>query len=103
MLENLNGLQMLVIGMTTGVIGSFLIISTYHMMGRKAAKERLAEFFDRYGILKGFDYYKKVAGQIEDDGVRARLVAETDRYLALIREEEKILDAIVASDPSQTR
>lgn len=102
MLENLNGLQMLVVGLTTGVIGSFLIVATYHVMGRKAVKERLVEFFDRYGTLKGFDYYKRKAEEIEDPAVRAKLVAENERYLGLIREEEAILDAIIASDPSQS-
>jgi hypothetical protein len=103
MLENLSGLEGIVIGLTAGVIGSFLIFSTYSIMGRRAVKDRLAEFFDRYAPLKGHDYYTQKVEGLKDAGVRAKVVAETERYLGLIREEEKLLDAIIATDPSQTR
>lgn len=103
MLENLNGLEGIVVGLTAGVIGSYLIYATYHMMGRKAAKERLAEFLDRWGTLRGFDYYRQKAEEIRDPVVRARLIAENERYLGLIREEEQILDGIIASDVPPAR
>lgn len=97
MLDDLNSMQMLVIGIVTGVVASYLIVATYLLAGRAAAKRRLAEFFDKYGALKGVDYYTKISADVDDADIKNMVAAATERYIALAREHEREIDSYLKS------
>jgi hypothetical protein len=84
-----------VIGIVSGVIGSYLIYAVFHVIGNYAARQKLDKFFEKYGALKGVEYYEDAGGFVDNEEYKKEISIETQNYIGLATEHEKKMDAIV--------
>lgn len=84
-----------VIGIVSGVIGSYLIYAVFHIIGNYAARQKLDKFFEKYGALKGVEYYEDAGSFVDNEDYKKEISTETQDYITLATQHEKKMDAIV--------
>lgn len=94
MLE-INDWTSFVIGIVSGVAGSYLIYAVFHIIGNYAARKKFDEFISRFGILNGYEYYEDIAKCLENGDYKSEMTRAVADYVELARKHEENLNAIL--------